>query len=343
MSGFGYRVSVIGFVVVKVLMISFAVAYSSGTAFGQTAPKFKVLAFCPMSGDQGHDSYIHEANKFFPKFAAANGFTYDSTKNWSDCNAAKLAQYQVVMFLDNRPDNQAQRDAFKAYMDGGGGWIGCHFAAFALNNSAVPQNWDWYHNTFIGSGEYKSNTWAPTPAFLKVEDSTHPYMKGLPTLFKASANEWYRWNNDLKTKPDIKILASIDPSSFPLGTGPKPEEIWHSGYYPVVWTNVKYKMLYLNMGHNDIDYANGNKDKSQTFANDIQNQLMLNALFTISGAKPTSIAAAPKGGASRSANLTGFRFEGGVMSITTIGSGATGNGSFGMDGRRAPEIRIVPK
>jgi len=26
-------------------------------------------------------------------------------------------------------------------------------------------------------------------------------------------------------------------ASFPLGTGPKPYEIWHSGYYPVVWTN----------------------------------------------------------------------------------------------------------
>lgn len=56
--------------------------------------------------------------------------------------------------------------------------------------------------------------------------------------------------------PDIKILLSIDPTSFPLGTGPKQSEIWHSGYYPVVWTNKKYKMLYINMGHNDIDYDN---------------------------------------------------------------------------------------
>jgi hypothetical protein len=42
--------------------------------------------------------------------------------------------------------------AFEKYMKGGGGWMGFHFSAFALNQSAVPQNWDWYHNVFLGSG-----------------------------------------------------------------------------------------------------------------------------------------------------------------------------------------------
>ena len=37
----------------------------------------------------------------------------------------------------------------------------------------------------------------------------------------SSPNEWYRWSNDLRKNPDIKILLSIDSSSFPLGTGPK--------------------------------------------------------------------------------------------------------------------------
>ena len=54
--------------------------------------------------------------------------------------------------------------------------------------------------------------------------------------------------------PDIDILLAVDSSSFPLGTGPKPHEIWHEGYYPVAWTNRKYRMIYFNFGHNDIDY-----------------------------------------------------------------------------------------
>jgi hypothetical protein len=113
-----------------------------------------------------------------------------------------------------------------------------------------------------------------------VEDPNHPATKRLPEKFTASPNEWYRWENDLRENPDIKILVSIHPKSFPLGTGPKPHEIWHNGYYPVVWTNLKYRMIYLNMGHNDIDYEGGtNKELSHTFKNKMQNRMVLNALF----------------------------------------------------------------
>ena len=57
-------------------------------------------------------------------------------------------------------------------------------------------------------------------------------------------------------------------------------EIWHSGYYPVVWTNKKYKMIYLNMGHNDIDYEHKtNKELSFQFDNATQNQLVVNSLL----------------------------------------------------------------
>jgi hypothetical protein len=78
-------------------------------------------------------------------------------------------------------------------------------------------------------------------------------------------------------------LLSIDPKSFPLGTGPKQNEIWHEGYFPVVWTNVRYKMIYLNMGHNDMDYEHkfdsSNRTLSLTFENEMQRRLMLDALL----------------------------------------------------------------
>jgi hypothetical protein len=102
----------------------------------------------------------------------------------------------------------------------------------------------------------------------------------LPTVFKSAPSEWYSWKNDVKLAPNIKILLSIDSSSFPLGTGPKPHEIWHSGYYPVVWTNTKYKMIYFNMGHNDMDYENKtNRQLSSTFSETLQNKLIIDALL----------------------------------------------------------------
>ncbi|MDJ1468087.1 ThuA domain-containing protein [Cytophagaceae bacterium DM2B3-1] len=244
------------------------------------ASKFKVIAFYTAKNDQAHISFVHEANKWFPQMVDKYNFTYDTTSNWNNLNEQFLSGYQVVLFLDTRPELPTQREAFQKYMENGGAWMGFHFAGFALTPSTYPQNWDWYHNTFLGSGSYGSNTWRPTSAVLRVEKPKHPAAKNLPVTFKSSPNEWYRWSNDLRKNPDIDILLSIDSTSFPLGTGPKPHEIWHSGYYPVVWTNKKYKMLYLNMGHNDIDYEHGtNKELSFTFANETQNKLIIDGLL----------------------------------------------------------------
>lgn len=244
------------------------------------SPEFKVVAFYTAKSDLAHISFVNEANKWFSGMSAMYKFRYDSTNNWGNLNNDFLSKYQVVLFLDTRPDSSLQRIAFQQYMENGGAWMGFHFAGFALTPSAYPQNWDWYHNQFLGSGEYISNTWRPTAARLKVEDRKHPAMKNLPLKFFSSPNEWYRWENDLRKNPDIKILLSIDTSSFPLGTGPKPYEIWHSGYYPVAWTNLKYKMIYFNMGHNDMDYKNGtNKELSFTFSNKTQNRLIIDALL----------------------------------------------------------------
>jgi hypothetical protein len=243
-------------------------------------PLFKVIGFYTAKSDLAHIGFVHEANKWFPQMGALYNFSYDSTSNWGNLNEEFLSHYQVVVFLDTRPEKTTQRDAFKKYMDKGGAFIGFHFAGFALNNSAFPQNWDWYHNTFIGAGQYKSNTWHPTSAILRVEDTTHPVTKNLPTTFKSSPNEWYRWEKDIRVNPDIKILLSIDATSFPLGNGPKQSEIWHSGYYPVVWTNKNYKMLYVNMGHNDIDYDNKtNRELSFQFGNDIQDKMIVDGLI----------------------------------------------------------------
>jgi len=254
--------------------------FVSGALAGDNIVKFRVVAFHNGEKDQAHISFVREANKWFAEMATKFSFSYESTGDWDNLNPEFLSHYNVVIFLDARPDSESQRNAFRQYMEKGGAWIGFHFSAFALTPSEFPQNWNWYHNEFLGSGEYKSNTWRPTSAVLRVEDSKHPVTRHLPGTFLSSPNEWYRWENDLRRNSNIKILVSIDSASFPLGTGPKQDEIWHSGYYPVVWTNKNYKMLYINMGHNDIDYENktGN-ELSHTFANKIQDKLILNALL----------------------------------------------------------------
>ncbi len=266
------------FLWIKILLV-FLVGSLPESGFTQ-GKHFNVIAFYTAKQDQAHISFVHEANRWFPRIAKQHNFSYDSTSDWTNLNAAFLARYQVIIFLDTRPEAPEQRNAFQKYMENGGAWMGFHFAGFALTPSAVPQNWDWYHNQFIGAGQYKGNTWRPTSAILRVEDRTHPSTMNLPVTFSSSPNEWYSWEKDLRKNPDIKILLSIDSSSFPLGTGPKLHEIWHSGYYPVAWTNHKYKMIYANMGHNDIDYEHHtNKELSFQFNNETQNKFIVNSLM----------------------------------------------------------------
>jgi hypothetical protein len=259
----------------------------SGARAADDAAAFRVVAFYTGKSDLAHISFVHEANRWFPAMAAQHHFSYEATTDWSKLNAGFLAGCQVVVFLDTRPEDPAQRAAFRDYIEHGGAWLGFHFSAFALTPSAFPQDWDWYHDQFLGSGQYVSNTWRPTSAILRVEAPDHPATSGLPATFVSAPNEWYRWARDLRANPAIRILLAIDAASFPLGTGPKPNEIWHEGYYPVAWTNRNYRMIYVNMGHNDMDYEHHtNATLSSTFASEAQSRFILQALLWLGGRTP---------------------------------------------------------
>ena len=262
-----------------VFLVFIALTFQSIHTQAQSSkPTFKVIAFFTGRNDISHISFVKEAHVWFKEQANKLNFQYDSTSNWDNMNAAFLKAYKVVIFLDTRPEKANQRNAFEHYMKNGGAFMGFHFAGFALNNSDFPQNWDWYHKEFLGVDEYKSNTWRPVPAILQIAETTHPTLKGLPKTFKSAPSEWYRWTGDLYTNKDIEILLSIHPSSFPLGTGPKPYEIWHEGNYPIAWTNKNYKMVYMNMGHNNMDYHATDTTLSSTFSSEEQNKFILNSL-----------------------------------------------------------------
>jgi type 1 glutamine amidotransferase len=48
------------------------------------------------------------------------------------------------------------------------------------------------------------------------------------------------------------------------------KEVITSGDVPVVWTNTRYRMLYVNMGHGNV------------FSSEIQNKLLENAILWFS-------------------------------------------------------------
>ncbi len=259
-------------------LLAVVVGFLAGPAHSaHSATTFKVIAFYDGNYDAAHIAFDHEANGWFPEQGAANGFSYTATTDWSQLNTANLANYQVVMFLDDYPQTAAERSAFQSYVEGGGGWIGFHVSAY---NDAVPSDWSWYHNTFLGTGTFQTNSWGPTQETLKIEDPNHAATAGLPSTITSSVSEWYSWQNDLRQNPDIDILASMDQSTFPIGTDPN--QTWYSGYYPIVWSNRNYRMVYNNFGHDAMDYPT-NTPLSSTFGSPQQNKLLLQEINWAAG------------------------------------------------------------
>jgi hypothetical protein len=269
-------------------LITVCLCLATGTASARSlyvakvdAPAFNVLAFYSGTWDAAHIDFTKEANERFPQFAAQNNFTYTATTNWDQLNNLSASQYQVIMFLDDYPHASAQQAGFQHYMETGGGFFGFHVSAY----NDQPANWPWYFGTLLGTGTFKSNTWGPTAVTLKVDNRTHASTVNLPATFRSSVSEWYSWNNDLRNNPNISILASIDQSSFPVGTDPN--QTWYSGYYPIMWTNKNYKMIYANFGHNAMNYQT-NTRLSSTFESATQNQFMVDSLKWLGGAGGTT-------------------------------------------------------
>jgi type 1 glutamine amidotransferase len=254
-----------GFLCVVVLCIC------SSPQAAPKAPLFKAVAFYNGTWDGAHIAFCNYAKQWFPKAATANNFTFEATNNWGNLNATFLSTCQVVIFLDDAPKDAGQRTAFQNFMTNGGGWLGFHVCIWNSN----PGQWSWYYNTFVGVGSFAGNNWLPTSALLKNEMPTHPVMKRVPAAgYRCPANEWYRWSLKVRSNPDMKVIMSIDSSSYPQGT----TELLQKGDDPVVWTNTKYKMVYMNMGHGD-----------NSLVDTTQNRMIVDAILWLGGATTNSV------------------------------------------------------
>lgn len=205
-----------------------------------------------------HVDFAKDALKFLSRRAASEQFTLETTTRWDDLNDERLKKYQLVIWLNESPSNAEQRRAFELYMQNGGAWLGFHAAAYNDKDS----NWPWFVD-FLGGAVFETNSWPPLPAHLVIDDGAHPVMANIPSTFQSPANEWYIWNPSPRLNKDVRVLATLDPSNYPIGL----KDVLTSGDLPVVWTNTKYKMLYMNMGHGD-----------KIFTSPTQNQLIDNAV-----------------------------------------------------------------
>jgi uncharacterized protein len=237
----------------------FCVAMAAAAhALAQTPAPY-VLAFYSTNVERDHVDFAMQAVKFFADAAKHDHFRFESTTNWDDLNSVRLKDVQLVLWFNDSAHTEQQRSAFQQYMEHGGGWLGFHFAAY--NDEGT--HWPWFVQ-FLGGAVFYGNNWPPLPAQLNVDDKASPLARHLPAHYLAPANEWYSWWPNPRTNKDVKVLLTLDPANFPLGF----KDTLTGGDIPVVWTNTKYRMVYMNMGHGD-----------KIFSEPIQNRLFQDALL----------------------------------------------------------------
>lgn len=205
-------------------------------------PRFKALIYYSNDVEPAHREFAEQALKFFHKLSYGEGFLYDKTTSLAGYTDEQLAQYDVQIWLNNSVHSEAERKAFERYMEQGGGWMGFHAAAYNDKNT----RWPWYLQ-FLGGGVFYCNNWPPQPVLVETDTQEHPVTRSLPASFVMPSSEWYQWDPSPRKNPDVQVLASISQKNYPLGI----KDIVRWGDFPVVWTNTRYRMVYLNIGHGD--------------------------------------------------------------------------------------------
>ncbi|RCG26607.1 DUF1080 domain-containing protein [Sphaerisporangium album] len=204
------------------------------------AAAFKVLVFSKTAGFR-HDS-IPAGIQAIRDLGAANDFTVDATEDSNAFTAGNLAQYKAVVFLSTTGDvlNDTQQNAFQAYVDGGGGYVGVH--------SAADTEYSWpYYGQLVGAW-FNSHP-AIQQATVRTEDRAHAATAHLGANWTRT-DEWYNYRTNPRSA--VHVLQNLNEGSYSGGS--------MGGDHPITWCHPQSsgRSFYTGMGHTIESYADGN-------------------------------------------------------------------------------------
>jgi type 1 glutamine amidotransferase len=208
----------------------------SSICFGIAVAKPKVLVFSKTSGF--HHASIAVAVPAVMKLGKENGFDVDTTTDASKFTTENLKQYAAVVFLSTTGTvlNDAEKEAFKKFIEAGGGFVGVHAA------TDTEYGWQWYGDLV---GAYFKSHPKQQDAVLHVVDRNFIATKHLPAEWKRF-DEWYNYKYIAK---GLHVLITIDEKSYTGGE--------NGDNHPMAWYH-DYdggRAFYTELGHTDESYA----------------------------------------------------------------------------------------
>lgn len=227
----------------KVFTMLAVLTYATSVASHQSFPEYdthvlkknslqdaKVLVYTKNGEGFVHDN-IEVAVEAIRKLGIENQFDVEVSDDPSVFTDDNLKKYELLIFSSTNNDvfdTDAQRLAFRHYMEAGGGFVGIHSV------TGTERNWTWFKQMLGGTF-----AWHPLVQDFKVINirPEHPSVAGLP-------NEWIVHDECYFLKemyPGIRVLMAHDLSSLDQTLRDDQAELIrkhsaHFGqFYPAVW------------------------------------------------------------------------------------------------------------
>ncbi len=234
------------------LMSCLCAASSQSAPLGavHTAPR-RILVYTRNYTPDGK-GYVHDniatSVAAIRRMGAEAGFAVDASDDPAVFTDANLHQYAALVFSNSNNQafsDDAQRDAFKHYIEAGGGFVGIH--------SASGSERDWPYFWSVLGGKFVAHP-RQQPFTVRVTDPSFPAAKGLPAQFTWTDECYFldRLNPDIHPVlvTDRTKLASLEPMTIDASRFPVD--------LPLAWYHTfdGGREFYLALGHNKEDYEN---------------------------------------------------------------------------------------
>lgn len=232
------------------IILTIAGLVTSAMLFAQDVnwKNIKVLVYTKNGKGYVHDN-IPSAVAAIQKLAKENGFSVDVTDDPSKFTEKNLANYSFLMFPSTNQDvfdTDEQRVAFRRYIEAGGGFVGLHSVI------GTERKWDWFKKmlggTFSWHPEFQKYT-------VRIIDTSHPSMKGLPATWERSdecyfVKEMYPGIRPIMAQ-DLTTLNKKDSTRIKSSSGP------YAQLYPAAWyQHYDGGIIWISaLGHDKNDYS----------------------------------------------------------------------------------------
>jgi type 1 glutamine amidotransferase len=196
--------------------------------------------------------YVHDniasSVQAIKKMGDEKGFKVDVSDDPTTFSQSNLKRYAAIVFSNSNNQafsSDAQRDAFRQYIESGGGFVGLH--------SASGSERDWPYFWSVLGGKFAAHPKMQTFT-VQVADPLFPAAKNLPAHFEWT-DECYFIDH---LNPDIHPvlvtnrgkLSSLEQMKIDVASFPNP--------LPLAWYHQfdGGREFYLALGHNKEDYTN---------------------------------------------------------------------------------------